>query len=293
MNEKKVALKVSIVSIAVNILLSAFKLIAGLLAHSGAMISDAVHSLSDVLSTFVVMIGVSISNKESDQDHQYGHERLESVAAIILSALLFITGIGIGLDGIKKVMASQTSELVVPGALALVAAVFSILIKEWMYWYTRSAAKKINSGALMADAWHHRSDALSSVGSFVGILGARLGMPVLDPLASVVICIFIAKAAYDIFMDDIDKLVDRSCDDKTVQKITDITNNQQGVLAVDEIRTRLFGNKIYVDIEISADGDQSLFKAHAIAQELHDKIENEFPLVKHCMIHVNPYQDKA
>ena len=174
------------------------------------------------------------------------------------------------------------------GAIALAAAILSILIKEWMYWYTRKAAKKINSGALMADAWHHRSDALSSIGAFVGILGARMGYPILDPLASVVICLFIGKAASDIFRDAIDKMVDKSCDPETLGKMRSIILEQPGVQNIDLLQTRLFGPKIYVDIEIAADGNLTLREGHEIAQRVHDAMEKEFPLVKHCMVHVNP-----
>ena len=286
--EKNIAMRVSMVSIAVNIILSLAKLIAGLLGHSGAMISDAVHSASDVFSTFIVIIGVHISNKKSDDEHQYGHERLECVASIVLAVILAGTGIGIGLQGIEKIMEGTSGKLQVPGVMALVAAIISIVVKEWMYWYTRAAAKSIHSGVLMADAWHHRSDALSSIGAFVGILGARLGFPILDPAASVVICIFIGKAAYDIFKDAIDKMVDKSCDRETIEKMQEIIKKQEGVLRIDEIKTRLFGSKIYVDIEIAADGTKTLNETHRIAERVHDAIEAEFPMVKHCMVHVNP-----
>lgn len=289
--EKKLAMKVSYVSIVVNVILSAFKLFAGVVANSGAMVSDSVHSLSDVFSTFIVIIGVNISAKASDKDHQYGHDRMESVASIILSVMLFATGLGIGASGISKILDSSTVPLESPGRLALVAAVASIVIKEWMYWYTRGAAKKINSGALMADAWHHRSDAMSSVGSFVGILGARLGFPIFDPIASVIICVFIGKASYDIFKDAVDKMVDKSCDEETIQEMRKVIQEQEGVLGIDRLQTRLFGNKIYIDIEILADGNQSLTSAHNISQVVHDKIEDAFPLVKHCMVHLNPKID--
>ena len=196
---EQIAMQVSANSIAVNLMLSIFKLIAGLMASSGAMISDAIHSASDVFSTIIVIIGVKISGKASDEDHPYGHDRFECVASIILAILLGVTGVGIGLTGVQKLTAGHYDTLAVPGVLALAAAVISIVVKEIMYWYTRNAAKKINSGALMADAWHHRSDALSSVGSFVGIFGARMGFPMLDPLASVVICLFVVKAHLRIY----------------------------------------------------------------------------------------------
>lgn len=290
MEDEKLAMQVSSVSICVNIALSLFKLLAGIIAHSGAMISDAIHSASDVFSTFIVIIGVRMSNKTSDHDHQYGHERLECVSSIILSGLLLATGVGIGVNGIQNILAGTSGKsLVVPGLLALIAAISSLVVKEWMFWYTRAAAKKINSGALMADAWHHRSDALSSIGAFIGILGARLGFPILDPIASVVICLFIVKAAIDIFKDAIDKMVDHSCDDATVEQMSQVIAGICGVERIDLIRTRLFGSKIYVDIEISVNGELSLNKAHAIAEDVHLSIEESFPHVKHCMVHVNPF----
>ncbi|MCI7098680.1 MAG: cation diffusion facilitator family transporter [Lachnospiraceae bacterium] len=287
-DEQLVAMRVSSVSILVNILLSAFKLLAGLIAHSGAMISDAIHSASDVFSTIIVIIGVRISGRKSDEDHQYGHERMECVASLILAVVLFLTGLGIGKEGLSNILAGNYEDLTVPGLFALIMAVISIAVKEWMYWYTRAAAKKINSGALMADAWHHRSDALSSIGAFIGIFGARMGYPVLDSAASLVICLFIVKAAYDIFKDAIDKMVDKSCDQETVQAMTKAAMEQEGVEQVDEIRTRLFGSKIYMDIEIGCNGELSLNQAHQIAEQVHDTIEKSFPLVKHCMVHVNP-----
>ncbi len=289
--EKKIAMRVSVVSILVNLLLSVFKLLAGMIASSGAMISDAVHSASDVFSTLIVMVGVTVSEKKSDRDHPYGHERLECVASIILAVILAITGGGIGIAGIRKVMDGNYGALQVPGVLALVAAVISIVCKEWMYWFTRAAAKKINSGALMADAWHHRSDALSSVGAFIGIFGARMGFPILDPLASIVICVFIEKAALDIFKDAMDKMVDKACPDSIVQEMRSAILSQQGVEGIDDIKTRLFGPKIYVDVEILVNGKKTLTEAHETAERVHDAIEEKFTNVKHCMVHVNPLKE--
>lgn len=286
-NEQQ-ALQVSWVTIACNVILSAFKLYAGIAAHSAAMVSDAVHSISDVLSTGIVMIGVKLSAKESDETHPYGHERYESVAAILLSVLLAATGLGIGYSGVKTIFSGDYTHLAMPGLLALVAAVVSIVVKEAMYWYTRHTAKKINSGALMADAWHHRSDALSSIGSFVGILGARLGYPVLDSVACFVICIFIVKAAISIFRDAIQKMTDTACDKSYEAKIREVAEKQTGVLGVDKLRTRMFGNKVYVDIDIRMDGKLSLAESHAAAQAVHDEVETVFAAVKHCMVHVNP-----
>ena len=290
-NTRELAMRVSAVSIMVNLFLSVFKLAAGLFASSTAMVSDAIHSASDVFSTFIVIVGVTVSEKQSDEDHPYGHERLECVASMILAMVLALTGAGLGISGIKTIYSGNYQELKVPGLLAAAAAVISIAVKEWMFWYTRAAAKKINSGALLADAWHHRSDALSSVGAFAGIIGSRLGFPVCDSIAALVISICILKAAYDIFKDAVDKMVDKSCDKKTQEEIREIVLKQKGVCRIDLLKTRLFGAKIYVDVEIAADGEQTLSAAHEIAQTVHDVIEAEVPSVKHCMVHVNPMKD--
>ena len=288
---EKVAVSVSAVTIAINLALAGFKFLAGFLAHSGAMISDAVHSASDVLATFIVILGVKLAGRDADKDHPYGHERLECVAALILAVILGATGLGIGWSGIRKVAGGE--ELLVPGALALVAAVVSIVVKEAMFWYTWLAAKKIDSSALKAEAWHHRSDALSSVGSFAGILGARLGFPALDPIASVVICLFILKAAWDIMSDALAKMTDHACDPETAEEMRKSILSQPGVLGLDALNTRLFGDRVYVDVEIAADGDLPLKVTHATAQAVHDALEAQFPQVKHCMVHVNPAEESA
>lgn len=287
-NTEKTAMRVSMVSILVNVVLALGKFAAGILASSGAMVSDAVHSASDVFSTFIVIIGIRLSGKKADAEHPYGHERMECVAAIVLAVVLAITGLEIGADGIRKIVSGEYGELAVPGILALVAAVGSILVKEWMYWYTRYHAKKVNSSALMADAWHHRSDSLSSVGAFIGILGARIGFPIMDILASLAICILILKAAYDIFKDAIDKMVDKACDKEMEKQLRELVEAQQGVMGVDTLRTRTFGSRIYVDVEILADGRLPLYESHAIAERVHDEIEAHFQEVKHIMVHVNP-----
>lgn len=289
-NNEKIAIKVSVISIILNCLLTLIKFISGVISKSSAMISDSVHSLSDVLSTFVVIIGVKISNKKADSDHPYGHERIECVSAIILSGMLFIIGVLIGINGIKNV--TNSGNLVMPGVLALIASIISIISKEAMYQYTIRVSKKINSAALKADAWHHRSDALSSIGSFIGILGSRLGFKIFDPLASVIISLCIIKVSIDIFKDAIDKMVDKSCDKEVIDKVISVIEKNESVKNIDDIKTRQFGNKAYVDVEISVDENLLLKDAHKIAEEIHDSVENEINIVKHCMVHVNPYEVK-
>lgn len=285
---EQIAMKTSWNTIIGNVALTVFKLAAGFTGRSAAMVSDAVHSLSDVLSTVIVMIGVKLSNQTADKEHPYGHERFESVTAIILAVILCATGLGIGFGGVKAILTHDYDTIASPGIIALAASIVSMVIKEAMYWYTRAAAKKIGSGAMMADAWHHRSDALSSVGSFAGILGARSGFPILDSVACLVICLFIVKSAIDIFLDAISKMTDRACDDETQRLIWATIESQENVLCVDQLKTRLFGDKIYVDVEIGADGKAPLHVGHDIAHSVHDAIEEQFPNVKHCMVHVNP-----
>lgn len=289
-NNEKIAIKVSVISIILNCLLTLIKFISGVISKSSAMISDSVHSLSDVLSTFVVIIGVKISNKKADKEHPYGHERIECVSAIILSGMLFVVGALIGISGIKNV--TNSTNLVMPGVLALIASIISIISKEAMYQYTIRVSKKINSAALKADAWHHRSDALSSIGSFIGILGSRLGFKVFDPLASVIISLCIIKVSIDIFKDAIDKMVDKSCDKEVIDKVISVIEKNESVKNIDDIKTRQFGNKAYVDVEISVDENLLLKDAHKVAEEIHDSVENEINIVKHCMVHVNPYEVK-
>lgn len=284
----RVANRVAFITIVQNALLSIFKLLAGIFANSNAMISDAIHSASDVFSTIVVIIGVKLASKDSDKEHPYGHERLECVAAIVLAMVLFFTGLEIGAQALKDIVRGNYGDLQVPGVLALVAAVVSIITKELMYWYTRYNAKKIDSSALMADAWHHRSDALSSVGALIGIGGAMLGFPIMDSIASLVIFVFIAKAAYDIFKDAMDKMVDHSCDEAIEKEIYDSVMSHNEVLGIDLLQTRIFGNKIYVDVEIQVNASYTLQEAHEIAEEVHENIEQNFSKVKHIMVHVNP-----
>ena len=287
---EQAAIKASLVTIVCDVFLVAFKLFAGIIGNSTAMLADAVHSLSDMLTTFVVMIGVKMANKKADKDHPYGHERFECVAAIILSIVLLATGAGIGWAGIEQIMSIEDGVYIaMPGAIALVGAVVTLVAKEAMYRYKCAVARKIDSSALMADAWHHRIDALTSIGSFVGILGARvLNHPILDPLAAVVISLFILKAALDVFRQTIGKMTDRACDEEIEAEMRQIILANESVLAIDMLKTRIFGDKIYVEVEIAVDGTCILYEAHEIAHRVHDTIENGFAKVKHCSVHVNP-----
>ncbi len=287
-DEEAVIRRLSLVSIVGNAVLSGFKLFAGIAGNSGAMISDSIHSFSDVLTTLIAWVGVKVSKRAADNAHPYGHERLECVASLFLGIVLLATGVGVGKAGVENILSGKYETLAAPGAVALAAAVISIAGKEAMYWYTRYYAKLINSAAFMADAWHHRSDALSSVGSLIGIGGAMLGFPVMDSAASVAICVFIIKVSYDISKDALVKMLDTSCGEDYEKKLEEYVAGQEDVVKVDKIRSRMFGNKVYIDLEISVDGDKSLREAHDVAERVHHGVERSFSDVKHVMIHVNP-----
>ena len=285
------ATKVSVISMATNVILTVAKFAAGVIAHSGAMISDAVHSASDIFSGLIVLIGVRISSKAPDDKHPYGHERFECVAALLLSGILALVGGTIGVNAVKDIIGGRVQEA--PGILALVAAVISIVTKETLFWYTRGYAKKYRSTALHAEAWHQRSDALSSIGALIGIAGARMGVPVMEPVASLIIALFILRVAVRIFRDAIDQMVDHSASEETEAAFRETAMEQPGVQGVELLRTRMFGNRVYVDLEIAADPGLSLAAAHEIAERVHDAIEQTYPDVKHIMVHVNPAKEQG
>lgn len=288
LDENAVIRRLSLVSLIGNALLSGFKLLAGVWGHSGAMISDAIHSFSDVLTTFTAWFGVKVSRRAADASHPYGHERLECMASLFLGIVLMGTGIGVGRAGLETIFSGQYETITPPGAIALVAAVLSIVSKEAMYWYTRYYAKLIHSDAFMADAWHHRSDAFSSIGSLIGIGGAMLGFPVMDSVASVVICVFILKVAYDILKDAVVKMLDTSCGEQYEAELQKFVSEQKDVVCVDTLHSRMFGSKVYVDLEIEVDGSKTLQEAHDVAERVHTELEHRFPDIKHVMVHLNP-----
>ncbi len=277
--------KVSLISIVFNVILCVFKIFAGILGNSKAMIADGIHTLSDVLATFVVYLGLKVSSKEADENHPYGHEKYEPVFAKIVSVILIITGFVIGY---KSILALIKGNIKVPGRIALIAAFVSIIMKEGMYWYTIKVAKKINSISMEADAWHHRSDAFSSIGTFAGILGARMGYVILDPIAGIIVSFFILKVGIEFYLRATRQLVDEAADIETIEKIRNFTCSVKGVEGIKDLKTRIFGNKMYVDIDIFVDGMLSVEEGHNIAENVHDIIEKKIGNVKHCMVHLEP-----
>lgn len=286
MDNYKLGKQVSIYTIIANVILSILKISTGIFGRSSAMVADGIHTVSDVVTTLIVILGLKISSKEADKDHPYGHEKFESALAKLISMLLFATGLYIGYSGIKTLISGEFTE---PGLIALFAAIISIATKEGMYWYTIITARKIKSTAMEADAWHHRSDAFSSIGTFLGILGARFGLGFLDPVAAIIVSIFIVKVSVDLYLKSMDELVDKAADSVTIKEIKSLTFSVDGVKDIGDIKTRVFGNKIYVDLEISVDGLLSVEEGHLIAENVHNLIEKQIPLVKHCMVHVEPY----
>ncbi len=274
-----------LITVVMNIFLSLIKLLAGFIGHSTSMISDGVHSLSDVISSIGVFIGLRISQKPADIDHPYGHEKFEAVLSKILAFILFLTGLSIGYSAIETIV---SSSYIIPKMMTIWAALLSIGVKEWMYHYTIRQAKKIESTALAADALHHRSDSLSSIGALIGIIGARLGFPILDPLAALVITLIILKVAIEIFVEATNQVIDKAASPELVNEIIQQIQSVNGVLAIDSLKTRVHSNRIYVDLEISVEATLSLIEAHTIAEAVHYQLEQNIHKIKHCTVHVNP-----
>lgn len=290
-NYKSNSIRISIISIIVNAVLSALKLFAGFFGHSQALIADAVHSLSDVLTTVVVIVSLLVSGRKPDDNHEYGHQKYEGIATLLLALALGYVGIKIGISGASAIITGSYKDFTLPTLLPAIAALVSIVVKEAMYQVTMKVARKEKSSALKADAEHHRSDALSSVGSLAGVLFALFGFPVMDSVASIIICIFILKTAIEILLEALKGLTDSSADENTEEAIERDAMSIEGVERIDMLKTRVFGSGYYVDIEIAVDGDLKLQESHEIAEKVHDKIENKYPDVLHCMVHVNPYED--
>ncbi len=287
--------KVTWIGSVVNLLLLAFKFLAGILAGSAAMIADAVHSLSDFITDVVVILFVRLSNKPQDKDHDYGHGKYETLATAIIGIALLAVGAGICWDGLLSIKAVCDGEMLeAPGWLAFVAAIVSIVSKEILFRYTVVVGRKTNSAAVVANAWHHRSDALSSIGTAVGIGGAIMLGPswrILDPLAAVVVSFFIMKVSVTLLKPCIDDLTERSLPDDVEMQIEKIANETPGVSELHNLRTRRIGNHYAIEMHVRMDGHLTLNEAHAKASQIEQRLRNSFGQQTHIGIHVEPVKN--
>lgn len=294
-NEKtreKGIFKVTIVGSLVNLFLVVFKFVAGFVGHSSAMIADAVHSLSDFVTDIIVLLFIRISSKPEDKDHDYGHGKYETLATAIIGAILLLVGVGILWDGGSKIIAFIKGEtLSSPGMFALVAAIISILLKEILYRYTIIEGKKLNSQAVVANAWHHRSDAFSSIGTAIGIGGAILlgeHWRVLDPIAAVIVSFFIIKVAIQLIIPCLEELLEKSLPDEVEKEIVDIVTSFDGVSEPHHLRTRRIGSYYAIELHIRMDGGITLDEAHRKATAIEQKLREKYGKGTHVGIHVEP-----
>ena len=279
----------------VNFLLVIFKFIAGILGHSAAMIADAVHSLSDFATDIVVLMFTRSSNKPQDKNHDYGHGKYETLATAIIGIVLFAVGASICWNGLQAIQTVwQGGRLPAPGMLAFAGAIISIVSKELIYRYTIHVGRKINSSAVIANAWHHRSDAFSSIGTAIGIGGAIVlgeSWSVLDPMAAVVVSFFIMKVAVQLLKPCVDELTEKSLPDEIEKEICLIAENTPGVSAIHNLRTRRIGNHYAIEMHVRMDGHLTLYEAHAKASVIENKLKEKYGNETHVGIHVEPVKD--
>ena len=294
MERNKEIYKVTLVGGAVNVVLLLFKFVAGIVGHSAAMVADAVHSLSDFFTDIIVLVFVHISGKPKDKSHDYGHGKYETLAMTIIGMALLAVAVGIVYSGLTKTIAWVNGEqLKAPGMLALWAALLSILLKEGVYHYSMVKARQLNSQAVEANAWHHRSDALSSIGTAVGIGGAIfLGQrwTVLDPIASIIVGAFIVKVSFDLLRNGIGDLTEQSLPDQVEDEILSLVASLPGVVEPHDLRTRRLGNHYAIELHILMDGNISLSKAHDKASEVEDLLRQHYGENTHIAVHVEPTQ---
>ena len=292
MERNKEIYKVTLVGGAVNVILLLFKFVAGIVGHSAAMVADAVHSLSDFVTDIIVLVFVHISGKPEDKDHEYGHGKYETLAMTIIGAALLLVAVGIVYSGLTKILVwFQGGVLKAPGMLALWAALLSVVLKEAVYHYSMAEARKLNSQAVEANAWHHRSDALSSIGTAIGIGGAIfLGQrwAVLDPIASIIVGIFIIKVSVDLLRNGIGDLMEHSLPDDVEDEILRLAASVPGVVEPHELRTRRIGNHYAIELHILMDGNITLCEAHDKASEVEDILRAHYGPETHIAVHVEP-----
>ena len=292
MNREKEIYKVTLIGGAVNMLLLVFKFVAGVVGHSSAMIADAIHSFSDFVTDIIVLVFVKIRNKPQDKSHDYGHGKYETLALTVIGIALMVVAVSIIVKGATKIAAWVNGEtLEAPGMLAFWAAIVSIVLKEAVYRYSIFKAKQLNSKAVEANAWHHRSDALSSIGTAVGIGGAVfLGQrwTILDPIASVVVGAFIVKVAFELLKNGIGDLMEQSLPDKVEDEILELVSELPGVSEPHDLKTRRIGNHYAIELHILMDGNISLKEAHDKASEVEDVLRQHYGAETHVAVHVEP-----
>jgi cation diffusion facilitator family transporter len=292
MERNKEIYKVTMVGGAVNVVLLLFKFVAGIVGHSAAMLADAVHSLSDFVTDVIVLVFVHISGKPKDKSHDYGHGKYETLAMTVIGLALLVVAIGIVYSGMTKIIDwANGTDLEAPGMLALWAALLSIVLKESVYRYSMVKARELNSQAVEANAWHHRSDALSSLGTAIGIGGAIfLGRrwTVLDPIASVVVGMFIVKVAIDLLRRGIGDLMEQSLPDAVEEEMLQMVEAIPGVVEPHDLRTRRIGNHYAIELHIRMDGDMSLRESHDKASEVENMLRNRYGEDTHVAVHVEP-----
>ena len=291
-SRQKEIYKTTLLGSLANFLLVIFKFFAGIVGHSAAMIADAIHSLSDFITDIIVIVFVRISGKPQDKSHNYGHGKYETLATAIIGVILFLAGIGIFVDATKSIISFYNGkQLEAPGILALIAAFISIILKEILYRYTVRKGKKLSSKALIANAWHHRSDALSSIGTLIGIGGAIFlggSWRVLDPIAALIVTIFIIRVSILIIRPSIDELLEKSLPQESENKILSIIQSFPDVSSPHHLRTRHIGNNIAIEIHIRMDGAMTLKEAHDITKKMERSLKDEFGKDTHIGIHMEP-----
>ncbi|WP_195469405.1 cation diffusion facilitator family transporter [Clostridium sp. D43t1_170807_H7] len=280
--------KITVISILLNIGLTILKILAGILGNSTAIIADGLHSASDIITSIGILIGNKISRKPRDDEHQYGHEKAESLVSFILAAVLIGIALKIGYDGFKDLI--NINNIVVPNALPLVVALISIAVKEYQYQITIRVAKKINSSSLKADAWHHRSDAFSSIAAFIGIGGAMLGFKILDPIASIIVAIVVIKVGIEILKSACDELMDSSISKEDIREIKSLIDNNKKIYGIKDFKSRKYGSIAYIDMSIFIDKSKTLEEAHDIADNLEHSIISNLNYIKEINIHTEPYK---
>ena len=285
----KIANKVTWITIIINILLAILKVSVGILFNSRAMLADGVHTISDVASSVGIIISFFISKKPEDEKHHYGHEKAETIAGFILSILLFGVGMKIGYSTIKSIF---TSTIEVPGVLAAWVAILSIIVKEIQYRIAMYGGNKINSSALKADAWHHRSDALSSIAAFIGIIGSRLGFVFLDPIAGLIVSIIVIKVGIEIFIQGFNELMDVSIEEEYLYEIAREIITVKEIKNINDLKVRKHGSKTFVDINICINSDIPICKGHDISDEVEEILKQKISNIKKVMVHIDPCYDK-